>query len=263
MGILPSTVVIVPCYNEAARLDPAAFTWALARQPQLRFVFVDDGSTDATAQVVEPLIAAAPDRAALLRLQRNSGKAEAVRAGIRHAAGLSPDVIGYWDADLATPLGDIPTLAAAFEDPRVVLALGSRVRMLGRDVRRAPLRHYIGRGFATIASVVLKLPVYDTQCGAKLFRATAATIALFDAPFRLRWCFDVELIARFTTLPADYPYRDVVEVPVSQWVDRRGSKMTIRQAWRIVAEMSRMPAVIRSVTKDQPSTGSTGVSSSF
>ncbi|HTM03410.1 MAG TPA: glycosyltransferase [Vicinamibacterales bacterium] len=262
MGILPTTVVIVPCYNEAARLDPAAFTWALAREPQLRFVFVDDGSTDATAEVVQQLIAATPDRATLLRLQRNSGKAEAVRAGILHAASLSPDVIGYWDADLATPLADIPTLAAAFDDPRVVLALGSRVRMLGRDVRRAPLRHYIGRGFATIASIVLELPVYDTQCGAKLFRATTATTALFETPFRLRWCFDVELIARFTTLPADYPYRDFVEIPVSQWVDRRGSKMTIRQAWRIVAEIWRLSAVVRSA-KDQPSSGSSGVSSNF
>jgi glycosyltransferase involved in cell wall biosynthesis len=262
MGILPRTVVVIPCYNEAARLDPAAFTWALAREPQLRFVFVDDGSTDGTAEVVQHLIAAASERAALLRLQRNGGKAEAVRKGVLHAASFSPDVIGYWDADLATPLGDIPMLAAAFDDPRVVLALGSRVRMLGRDVRRGPLRHYIGRGFATIASIALELPVYDTQCGAKLFRATTATLALFDAPFRLRWCFDVELIARFTTLPADYPYRDFVEIPVSAWVDQRGSKMTLTQAWRIVAEIWRMPGVI-SAARRQPSTGSTGVSSSF
>ena len=241
MGILPRTVVVVPCYNEAARLDPAAFTWALAREPQLRFVFVDDGSTDATAEIVQRLVAGAPDRVTLLRLQQNGGKAEAVRAGVLHAVSRSADLIGYWDADLATPLDDIAALAAAFDDPRIVMALGSRVRMLGRDVRRSPLRHYIGRVFATVASLALKLPVYDTQCGAKLFRATSATLALFEAPFQLRWCFDVELIARFTTLPADYPYRDFVEVPVSRWADRSGSKLTIRQAWRIVAEIWRMP----------------------
>jgi hypothetical protein len=72
--------------------------------------------------------------------------------------------------------------------------------MLGRDIRRSAFRHYAGRLFATFASLQLRLPVYDTQCGAKIFRATPEVVALFGRPFRLRWCFDVEVLSRFDAL---------------------------------------------------------------
>jgi dolichyl-phosphate beta-glucosyltransferase len=245
MGPLPRTLIVVPCFNEAARLDLAAFARGLTQQPGVAFVFVDDGSTDGTAAVIQRLAAEWADRVTLVRLERNSGKAEAVRRGVVHAATLQPAMIGYWDADLATPLEDIPMIAAALAETDVVLALGSRVRMLGRDIDRAMLRHYIGRAFATLASMQLRLPVYDTQCGAKIFRATPEAIALFTRPFRLRWCFDVELIARFLSLRGTRGARAFVEVPVTRWRDPGGSKLTWRQAARIIPEVWRLPAVIR------------------
>ena len=235
------TIIVVPCYNEAARLDAAAFHRFLASGAHVGFLFVDDGSQDQTAAVVRTLAEPWPNDVRLLQLPLNQGKAEAVRAGIVEAIRLGADLVGYWDADLATPLAEIQPMAARLVNGGATLVIGSRVRMLGHDIRRSGFRHYVGRIFATFASLQLRLPVYDTQCGAKIFRVTPASVVLFARPFRLRWCFDVELLARFTALPD----AAIVEFPVSRWVDVGASKLTARQALSIIPELMRLPSVMR------------------
>jgi dolichyl-phosphate beta-glucosyltransferase len=240
-----STLIVVPCYNEATRLEPGAFARFLAAESNIRFLFVDDGSTDTTAGVLLEMHRQWPERISLLHLERNQGKAEAVRRGVLDAARFGGTLIGYWDADLATPLTEIPIMAAYFVDPDLRLVVGSRVRMLGRRIQRSPLRHVVGRAFATLASIALRLPVYDTQCGAKLFRASPAIVGLFSRPFRLQWCFDVELLARFASLPAaPSRCRTCIEHPVSQWADVGASRLTARQALRIFPELMRLPSIV-------------------
>ena len=133
-------------------------------------------------------------------------------------------------ADLSTPLQAVDDFLAVLRTrPAVELVLGSRVMVMGRDIRRRPSRHYLGRVFATAASHALDLPVYDTQCGAKMLRVNAATASLFDEPFRSRWVFDVELIARYLRLPAapGEPSRHdrIYELVLPAWHDRPGSKL--------------------------------------
>jgi dolichyl-phosphate beta-glucosyltransferase len=245
VGVVLRTIIIVPCYNEAARLDSAAFAAFLSSEMNVRFLFVDDGSRDATGDVVRALARECPRRVQLLQLRQNHGKAEAVRAGILEAARLQPDLIGYWDADLATPLTEIPAMATRFADSRIGLVVGARIRMLGRDIRRSGLRHYGGRVFATFASLQLHLPVYDTQCGAKIFRVTPEIVTIFDRPFRLRWCFDVELLARFHASITATGCGLCVEHPLSRWADVGASKLTIAQALSVLPELIKLPAVIR------------------
>lgn len=178
--------LVVPCFNEAARLDAARFAAFAARHPTVRFLFVDDGSTDETLQRLQALRVEDPARFSVLRMPENRGKAEAVRRGMLHALAGPSTYVGFWDADLATPLDEIPAFVGALEDnPAVRVVLGSRVRLLGRSVDRQTLRHYLGRVFATAASLTLGLPVYDTQCGAKLFRNGEAVRA-FRQPLDLR-----------------------------------------------------------------------------
>jgi dolichyl-phosphate beta-glucosyltransferase len=224
--------LIVPCYNEAARLREAAFLDFVRQQPSTKLLFVDDGSTDETAAIHRRLAAAAPGRISALGLERNRGKAEAVRRGLLEAMGRGPALVGFWDADLATPLAAVDDfLLVAAKHPGVDLMLGSRVLLMGRDIRRKATRHYLGRVFATAASLALDLPVYDTQCGAKIFRVNEATRRVFAAPFRSPWIFDVEILARYLAQPVDdggAPRRArIYELAVPAWQDVPGSKLRV------------------------------------
>ena len=115
--------------------------------------------------------------------------------------------------------------------------------LLGRDIRRSNRRHYLGRVFATLASSVLALRVYDTQCGAKLFRNTEAIRYLFEREFLSSWAFDVEILARLRQLERAKQIqpvtRIVVEVPLRQWIDVRGSKIGFVDS--VVATLQLLP----------------------
>ncbi|HEX6135812.1 MAG TPA: glycosyltransferase [Longimicrobiales bacterium] len=236
------SLIVVPCFNEAERLDVAGFREYLATTPDVGFVLVDDGSTDDTSAVLRR-VADGHDRVVVLRLERNAGKAEAVRRGILEALGHRPRLVGYWDADLATPLRAIAQLESEFAvDDAAELAMGARVQLLGRHIERRAARHYFGRVFATCASLALHLPVYDTQCGAKLIRVTPRTRAVFDRPFSSRWIFDVELIARLIALRAAAGESDhgVREVPLHAWTDIAGSKVRLRDGLRAFIDLARI-----------------------
>ena len=222
-------VIVVPCYNEGSRLDRAAFRDFRMPGRRLRFCFVNDGSRDDTLGVLRGLCGDQPDLGFVLDLARNHGKAEAVRQGLLAALDLGPDAVGFWDADLATPLAELPRLCEVLDErPEVDFVLGSRVRLLGRHIERSALRHYLGRVFATGASLTLGLPVYDTQCGAKLLRAGPLVRELLAVPFLTRWVFDVELLARLARLLRGDPVpieRRVYELPLLRWTDVAGSKV--------------------------------------
>jgi glycosyltransferase involved in cell wall biosynthesis len=223
-------IVVVPCFNEAKRIDARAFGDFLGRATDVTLLFVDDGSSDDTPLILEQLRQKHPRQASTLRLSSNVGKAEAVRRGMRIALRRGPAMIGYWDADLATPLDAILRFATMLrERPELALVMGSRVALLGRQIRRSGLRHFTGRVFATAASLILGLSVYDTQCGAKLFRATPATCDLLLRPYRSRWAFDVEILARMV-FPASasaggWKSDTIYEYPLEEWRDVHGSRL--------------------------------------
>jgi dolichyl-phosphate beta-glucosyltransferase len=232
-------VVVVPCYNEAARLDVDAFFRFVDDDTGLDvgFLFVDDGSTDATADVLAGLAARAPAHIRVLTLHRNAGKAEAVRAGLACAVDAGAAVVGYLDADLSTSVVEMARLLAVLDARADVdVVLGSRVALLGRTIERSPVRHVLGRVFATGASLALDLAVYDTQCGAKCFRASVVDAAV-RAPFSSRWAFDVELLARL--LEAGVPAARFVEVPVA-WRDVKGSKLHAAAMARAGLDLARI-----------------------
>jgi glycosyltransferase involved in cell wall biosynthesis len=236
----PRVVLVVPCYVEASRLAPAAFLDVLPPRPWLTLLFVDDGSQDRTAAVLASLDSASPNQVRVLRLAAHVGKGEAVRAGVLEAARWQPDYVGFWDADLATPLEAIDDFVAlARRRPGLDLLIGSRVNLMGREIRRSPARHYVSRVFATAASLALDLPVYDTQCGAKLFRATGEVLQVFGEPFRSRWVFDVEILERYLALAVrdgGPPRRArIYELALPAWHEVPGSKLRARDfLWSFV-----------------------------
>ena len=243
---MPSAVVIViPCYNEAHRLNVHKFKEYCATSHSHRFVFVNDGSNDATLKVLEALHQEDPHHFAFIDLPTNVGKAEAVRQGLLSAFASNPDFAGYWDADLATPLEAIRSFCELLESrAELEMVFGARVRLLGRSIHRNPWRHYLGRAFATAASLTLGLPIYDTQCGAKLFRASPLVRSLFQQPFTTRWLFDVEIIARLIQIcqrdNLQPPSALVYEFPLDAWHDVAGSKVKPHDFFKSFFDLSRI-----------------------
>jgi dolichyl-phosphate beta-glucosyltransferase len=222
--------IVIPCFNEERRLDVDRFRLYLADSRGADLIFVDDGSTDGTREVIERIRQGYETRVAVLRQSPNAGKGEAVRLGLLDGVQRRFRYVGFLDADLATPLEAIPDFRVLLDEhPKLTMVLGARVRLLGREIQRRAARHYLGRVFATAVSAMLSLPVYDTQCGAKLFRVTPELQDLLHEPFISRWIFDVELLARLIRSrrrnggpPAE---QCVYELPLVRWTDVRGSKL--------------------------------------
>ena len=260
------TIIVVPCYNEAGRLDLSALATFLDGCDRASLLFVDDGSLDATAALLEEFAAEHPRRVAVHRLSRNFGKAEAVRQGMLAAWQQSPRFVGYWDADLATPLDTVNQFRdLLMRRPELSLVMGSRITLLGRQITRRWRRHIAGRAFATAASWTLGLAVYDTQCGAKLFRATPETALLFEQPFRSRWIFDVEILARLIAIAGEQKAEQMIyECPLDRWTDVRGSQLKLGDYFRAAGDLARIywqdvrgrasgvPAISISANADHP-----------
>ncbi len=234
---VPRLTLVVPCYDEEKRLDAEAFR--RFRLEGVQFLFVNDGSRDGTLRLLRSLAASDPARFSVLDLVTNHGKAEAVRRGIVETLQQPSDLVGFWDADLATPLGELADFLTVFDTrPEIEMVFGARVRLLGRDIERKPLRHYVGRVGATLISATLGLPVYDTQCGAKLFRSSDALRQVFASPFQSRWIFDVEIIARFVQLwGAERVAKSIYELAVMHWHDVAGSKVKPADFARALADL--------------------------
>ncbi|MCU1361952.1 MAG: glycosyl transferase family 2, partial [Ilumatobacteraceae bacterium] len=164
--VADSVCLVVPCFNENARLHVDHIR-LLVDDRRVSLVLVDDGSSDATLSLLRS-IEHDVARVDVVALGSNRGKGEAVRAGLAAAMATGAHWVGYVDADMSTPPSEVHRLIdVAVASPHVDVVLGSRVALLGRDLRRSPFRHYTGRVFATLASLILAKPVYDTQCGAK------------------------------------------------------------------------------------------------
>lgn len=218
--------VIIPCHNEAKRLNLAAFRRFEANHPEAALLFVDDGSTDATAACLADF--------PVLHLEENVGKAEAIRRGIIATLALdaSTEALAFLDADLATGLDELARLAGILaERPRLAMVIGSRWPHLGAHIRRGAVRALAGRLMAWMIRLALGRPVYDTQCGAKVFRREVAE-EIFSRPFHSRWLFDVELLLRLRGR--------VEEVPLRAWREVGGSKLGLGAMLRAPFELARI-----------------------
>jgi len=232
--------IVIPCYNEIDRLDVHQLITFYNANINYYFLFVNDGSSDATLKLLNEIQNNRSDRISVLNLENNVGKAAAVREGILAAnLWLNFSIIGFLDADSSTPISEVPKLVAHFKN-EVLFVFGSRCRRIGADVKRKLYRHLIGRVFATFASNMLSLPVYDTQCGAKFFKAKIIK-TIFSEEFKSNWVFDLEIFYRFVKEHDKLNINNISkEISLEVWEDKDGSKIKLKDLFVIPFEMIKL-----------------------
>jgi len=221
MTAVPSISVVMPAYNEAARLDRAITSIVSFLESQnydWELVIVDDGSKDKTAAIASAAAATNP-RIRFVQQAKNQGKGAAVKRGVGAA---TKSLIVFTDADQATPIEELPQFIerAAAAD----IVIGSRYLKSSTIVQKQPLsRRLVSRVGNLLIRVSLGLPYSDTQCGFKLLTKEAAA-TVFDRLTIDRWGFDIELlvIARAHKLRVE-------ELPVT-WHDGGESKLNAGHA---------------------------------
>jgi dolichyl-phosphate beta-glucosyltransferase len=234
--------VVVPCFNEEKRLNTDAFI-QFARTKQINLVFVNDGSSDGTLEILR-MIQESSLFVIVETLTSNVGKGEAVRHGLNVAVSRGAEIVGYFDADLATPISELIRLINEIEEnPTLNGVFGSRIARLGAQIDRNPFRHYVGRIYGTLAASALGFEIYDTQCGAKVFRISETFREAISKPFRSHWSFDVVLLDRIINTSNPSPRLSVdsfLELPLKQWRDVEGSTVRVRSALSAFADLVRI-----------------------
>lgn len=232
-----SIILIIPCFNEEKRINSEEYLNFLKNHPDIALIFVNDGSTDNTLRILEKL-SDSTENITFLNLEKNKGKGEAVRKGFIYSQSkYEYDFIGFTDADLSTPLVEFENFLSIFKaNPQVNIVMGSRVQMLGKNISRNIYRHWFGRIIATLICKILNEAVYDTQCGAKLFRSKYSE-ALFINTFISKWLFDVEILARYKNQLNKSISQTIIECPVNSWIEKEGSKLKYHYIFRIILDL--------------------------
>ncbi len=226
----PTLSIIIPAYNESARISAAleqVLTCVHERNWMAEVIVVDDGSRDQTAAIVRRFA----ERDPIVRMIQNPvnrGKGYSVRHGMLHASG---EVMMFTDADLSSPMVETERLLNAIREGADI-AIGSRWLDKGRQTKHQPwYRQMFGRCFNAVTRLVMGLPFADTQCGFKAFRREAA-YTIFQLQRIERWGFDPELL--FVALKRGYSVR---EVPVTWGHDERSKMSYLKDGVKMLEEL--------------------------
>jgi len=227
----PKYSIVIPAYNESARIPKtleSVLSYIHAQGWDAEIVVVNDGSSDATAEVVRAFARNAPE-VRLIENPGNHGKGYSVRNGILQALG---EVVMFTDSDLSAPIEEAELLFAAIAQGADI-AIGSRWIESGRQTHRQPLyRQFFGRCFNAVTRAVMGLRFADTQCGFKAFTRTAAQ-TIFQLQTIEGWGFDPEIL--FIALKRGYR---IVEVPVSWHHDERTRMSYLKDGVKMLEEIA-------------------------
>ncbi|WP_196890777.1 glycosyltransferase [Aureivirga marina] len=233
-------IIVIPCFNEENRLQVAIFEKYLSLDLSRFICFVNDGSSDNTKEVLESIEQKFPNQVEVLNLKENRGKAFAVRAGILLCLKCFEfRNIAYLDADLSTSLEECYEIHQRLNE-NYSFAFGSRIAKLDTTIDRKFYRFFIGRIIATLISLQLKVKVYDTQCGCKVFSKEIAG-NIFHEKFISKWLFDVEIFHRLIhSFGQEEVKNNCLEIPLKNWIDTDDSKVKFSYFFKLWFDLLRI-----------------------
>jgi len=235
-GGLPTLSLILPAYNEEARLPALLETLATSAEQAVagagyvlrEALVVDDGSADRTRAILAEAEPSHPNLRSVLGNGENRGKGAAIAAGVDRAEG---NYVLLADVDLSTPLEELPKLGRAIESGADI-AIGSRA--LDRSVvdRGPGHRKLMGRAFNRAVRTMTGLELRDTQCGFKLM-PTAIAGELLAEQTCPGFSFDVEMLMR-----ADRAGLRIAEVPVIYIHDDRSRVRAVSSSYKMLRDVA-------------------------
>jgi dolichyl-phosphate beta-glucosyltransferase len=245
--MFPPFSVVIPCFNEAARIGETlrlTLDYLTANAPESELIVVNDGSTDATGTIAREILSETNIATRLLENFPNRGKGAAVRSGLlaaREPIGL------FFDADLSTPLSEIPKVIGPIANGEVDIAFGSRAldrSLIG--IHQPWRREQAGRIFNLLVRFATGLPFWDTQCGFKAFRLDICR-PILEAARVQGFAFDVELL--YLAQRAGLRIR---EIPV-RWNHAEGSKVSFfRDSLRMLREVIALRKQVEAIDLNRP-----------
>ncbi|MBC8756992.1 response regulator [Kordia sp. YSTF-M3] len=233
--------VVIPCYDEAERLLSKEFTDFIDRNSGYHLCFVNDGSKDATLDVLHKLQKGREDFITVYDCEKNGGKAEAVRLGMLLMAQQEDlDYIGFLDADLSTDLSDFDDLVSTIENSEFKIVSGSRISRMGANITKESARKIISMTINLIIRNILSMNFKDTQCGAKIFHKDVINLA-FDKKFITKWLFDVEIFMRMRRhFGLETARAMMCEKPLKRWIHADGSKLSMKDSIKIIGQLGQI-----------------------
>lgn len=231
--------VVIPAFNECDRFD----TSNLIRIFELtsfdtRVYIINDGSTDDFPNKIKLFIKDNSQLDVVLaNLPKNVGKSEALRFGCNLAISDNFDYITIADADFSSPPEEILNLATKLSTSNIDIILGSRKKNSSNSIERHFARYISGRLFSVLVQLLFRLNIYDTQCGYKAFRSTENLKNVLKIKTTDPWLFDIEIIVR---MKKNDPELHFLEIPLSTWIHRDGSKINSKQISKTVIALFKL-----------------------
>jgi glycosyltransferase involved in cell wall biosynthesis len=232
--------LVIPCFNEAKRLQ-VSYWEKVITAPNLdntKFLFIDDGSSDGTFEVLNRLTKYS--RVEAVSLGINVGKANAIRSAfqkILEASFFDCNLIGFIDSDSSFDAQEVIDILSCLENQSKLFDafFYSRVKLSGSQIRRSEIRHVISRIIYTFIARGWNWAPYDTQSGFKFFRNSDVMKDVISTPFRTRWFFDIEFMNRLSMSIGSQ--LNIKELPLHYWQERSGSKIKARKYLSIFREI--------------------------
>jgi glycosyltransferase involved in cell wall biosynthesis len=235
--------IIVPCYNEEKRFPFQDFLKFATNNDDVVICLVNDGSKDKTLAVLKGIQSLSANNIVVLDLEKNGGKAEAVRRGMlyMHQKFNAISLLGFLDADLATKPEEWLAMAKYKEQyPQFAAIVGSRIQRLGARINRDDNRSLLSSVVKKFIHVILKTKFQDTQCGAKIFHRSLVP-SLFNKAFLTPWLFDVEIFLRLQKKFGNSTLqKGVLEFPLMHWTEVGDSRLKLKDSIKIPMQLLKL-----------------------